>query len=61
MVRGIKQMCYTILYTDEAFDGAAFYTHLGTASSISTLRELFEKRSGFAGEAIRIEKVSSAN
>ncbi|KAF6212543.1 hypothetical protein GE061_013068 [Apolygus lucorum] len=34
-----------------------FYTHLGTAKSLEELRENVEKRTGFTGKALRIEKV----
>merc|ERR1712142_1197625 len=35
-----------------------FYTHLGAGRDIPTIRKIFEARTGFSGNALRIEKVS---
>ncbi|XP_041485364.1 methylcytosine dioxygenase TET3-like isoform X2 [Lytechinus variegatus] len=38
-------------------DEAPYYTHLGTGPNLPAIRELVEKRSGFQGGQVRIEKV----
>ena len=42
-------------------DTGPYYTHLGVADSIKSLREIFEKRCGVTGNALRIEKAKYCN
>ncbi|XP_039273723.2 uncharacterized protein LOC120347720 [Styela clava] len=49
--------CNCIAGTDGRMDEAPYYTHLGAAESVAGIRQLFEKRTGYVGAAIRIEKV----
>lgn len=49
--------CNCIAGTDGRTDDAPYYTHLGAAESVFGIRKLFEKRTGYEGAAIRIEKV----
>ncbi|GAB1600754.1 methylcytosine dioxygenase tet3-A-like, partial [Argonauta hians] len=41
---------------NEAVEGP-FYTHLGAGSSLEEVKKIMEERTGFTGEAVRVEKI----